>query len=98
MTSEDSSPVDIVKEPSPPPPVLILEPSAEAGSPEREPQEVPVVGTSGGTPAAADTDEAVPDKHMQTSAESGHYGRSAWTDCRERRLHYRRSRDCREDA
>jgi hypothetical protein len=70
MTLEEDSPADIVKEPSPPPPPLILEPSAEAGFSAREPREVPVIGTSGGAPAAADTDESVPEKPLQTSAEA----------------------------
>ena len=70
MSSEEGSPADLIKELSPSPPALIVEPSAEAGSPAREPREVPVICTSDGTPAAADPDEAVPDKPQQTSAEA----------------------------
>jgi hypothetical protein len=71
MASEEGSPTDLLKEPSPPPPASILEPSAEAGSPTREPRELPVICTSDGTPAAADPDEAVPDKPLQMSEEPG---------------------------
>jgi hypothetical protein len=69
MASEEGSPTDLLKESSPPPPASILEPSAEAGSPARQPREVPVIYPSEGTPAAAYPDEAVPDKPLQTSAE-----------------------------
>jgi hypothetical protein len=70
MSSEEGSPADIIKELRPSPPALIVEPSAEAGSPAREPRELPVICTSDATPAAADPDEAVPDKPLQTSAQA----------------------------
>jgi hypothetical protein len=84
MASEGGSPTYLIKELSPPPSALILEPSAEASSPAMEPQDVPVICTSDGTPAAV--------------GGTGHYGRFAWTDYREQRLYYRRSRYCPEDA
>jgi hypothetical protein len=70
MASEEGSPTYLLKGSRPPPPALTLEPSMEADYSAREPREVPVIWTSGGTPAAADPDEAIPDKPLQTSVEA----------------------------
>ena len=69
MASEEGPPADLAKELRPPPPALINDPSAEAGSPASEPRDVPVISTSDGTPTAAEPEEVVPDKPLQTSAE-----------------------------
>ena len=69
MVSEDGPPADLSKELRPLSSAFINDPSAEAGSPASEPRDVPVISTSDGTPTAAEPEEVVPDKPLQTSAE-----------------------------
>ena len=59
----------MAKELRTPPLALINDPFAEAGPPASEPRDVPVISTSDGTPTAAEPEEVVPDKPLQTSAE-----------------------------
>jgi hypothetical protein len=69
MASNEGPRSDLPTEPPPSPPTTISNPSAEGGSPVRDPRDVPALGTAQGTAPAADPDEVVPDRALHTSAD-----------------------------